>query len=115
MLAQDSLIHATTREIWEAQAASGAYLPPGFDREGFIHCCHPPQLETVFGKHFGNVEVVMLLVIDAARVTPEIKYERAPSAEDDYPHIYGALDVSAVIDTIDIRRDGPTWTIAPDL
>ncbi len=36
MLTQDSLIHATTREIWDVQVPSGSYVPPGFDNEGFI-------------------------------------------------------------------------------
>ena len=65
--------------------------------------------------YFGDAETVTLLVIDAARVVPEIKYEVSPTTGEDYPHIYGPLDVSTVVETIDITRDTPTWTVAVDL
>lgn len=115
MLTQDSLIHATTRELWEAQSASGTYVPPGFEGEGFIHCCHRGQLDRVLRDYFGNAETVTLLIIDATRVVPEIKYEVSPTTGDDYPHIYGPLDVSAVIEAIDVVRDSPTWATPTDL
>ena len=115
MLTHDSLIHATTREIWEVQVPSGSYMPPGFDNEGFIHCCHRGQLERVLRDYFGQAEAVTLLVIDVARVVPEIKYELSPATGEDYPHIYGPIDVATVIEAIDITRGTPTWTVAADL
>ena len=115
MLTQDSLIHATTREIWDKQAPTGSYVPPGFDSEGFIHCCHPAQVDGVLNRYFSEAEAVTLLVVDAARVVPEIKYERAPSIGEDFPHIYGPLDPATVIEAIDITRDGPTWSVPANL
>ena len=112
MLTQGALIHATTRDIYEGQVPSGSYVPPGFEGEGFIHCCHRGQLERVLRDYFGSVEAVTLLVIDAARVTPEIKYELSPSTGEEYPHIYGPLDVATVLEAIDVRRDGATWDVA---
>ena len=115
MLTQDSLIHATTREIWDQAAPSGSYVPPGFDSDGFIHCCHRGQLERVLRDYFGKADAVTLLIIDQARVAAEVKYELSPATGEEYPHIYGPLDRATVIETIDITRGGPTWTVAADL
>jgi uncharacterized protein (DUF952 family) len=115
MLTQDALIHATTRDIWDKQASSGSYVPPGFNSEGFIHCCHPAQADGVLNRYFSEAEAVTLVIIDVARVVPEIKYERSPSTGEDFPHIYGPLDPATVIETIDIKREGPTWNVPTDL
>ena len=115
MLTQDAVIHATTPEDWERQEPSGSYVPPGFDQEGFIHCCHRGQLEQVLRDYFGAAESVLLLVLDPAGVAPQIRYELSPSTGEDYPHIYGPLNVSAVSEAIAITRDGPTWSVSADL
>ena len=97
MESQQHFIHVTTPEAWDAAAAAGAYYPPGFEREGFIHCCHETQLRTVLADHFAGVASVLLLIVDPAKLTARVRYETAPNG-DDYPHIYGAIDLQAVVE-----------------
>ena len=40
---------------------------------------------------------LLLLVIDTDRVTAEIRYEHVPGQVQPYPHIYGPLNVDAVV------------------
>ena len=40
----------------------------------------------------------MLLVIDTERVRPELRYEQVPAQPDPYPHIYGPLNLDAVVE-----------------
>ena len=110
MLSQNALIHVTTRELWEAGAARGSYVPPGFESEGFIHCCTRSQLERVLADHFEAQDAVCLLVLDAAVIKAEVKYERAANG-DDYPHIYGPIEPSAVIETHDAPHRDEGWLL----
>jgi uncharacterized protein (DUF952 family) len=41
----------------------------------------------------------VLLVIDTERDGPELRHERVPGQPDPYPHIYGPLNLDAVIET----------------
>lgn len=109
MLPQDALIHVALPDAWESQRASGRYRPAGFDREGFIHCCHPRQLERVLRDHFKTADEVLLLVLDRALIASEIKYERA--ANDDYPHIYGPIEPIAVLQAIPTKRVDGAWPL----
>ena len=115
MLTQDSLIHVTTRAIWDAQVRSGSYLPPGFKNEGFIHCCYLGQLQRVLRDYFNKSRSITLLVIDQTSVMTKIRYEQSPVSGRYYPHIYSVLHTSAVIEAIDIIRHQPIWTTAIDL
>ena len=50
---------------------------------------------------------LILLVIDDSKVTPEIKYEDAGNGKL-YPHIYGPLNIDAVVKVVDFppKSDG---------
>jgi uncharacterized protein (DUF952 family) len=37
------------------------------------------------------------LVIDAHKLTSELKYELAPSIHENFPHVYGPINLDAVI------------------
>jgi uncharacterized protein (DUF952 family) len=110
MLSQDALIHVTSSEAWENQRSSGRYFPPGFDAEGFIHCCHRSQLERVLGDHFATQDEVLLLVLDSSVITADVRYERAANG-DDYPHIYGPIEPSAVTQVIPASRVNGAWKL----
>jgi uncharacterized protein (DUF952 family) len=47
----------------------------------------------------------VVLVIDSSRISAPIRYEAAEPGGKQYPHIYGALPVSAVTNAIDVSRD----------
>jgi uncharacterized protein (DUF952 family) len=110
MLSQDALIHVTTEDAWEGAAQSGWYLPPGFEAEGFIHCCHRSQLERVLGEHFAGRDDVLLLVLEGSLIAADIRYERAGNGED-YPHIYGPIQPAAVTQSFSAARVNGEWQL----
>jgi uncharacterized protein (DUF952 family) len=59
---------------------------------------------------------LLLLVIDVDRVAEEIRYESVPGQAQPYPHIYGPLNIDAVIRTRPFRPapDGQFSFTAPD-
>ncbi|MDA0798167.1 MAG: DUF952 domain-containing protein [Chloroflexi bacterium] len=110
MLSQDALIHVTTQEAWDSAGGSGRYFPPGFDAEGFIHCCHRSQLERVLSDHFAAQVEVLLLVLEPSQITADIRYERAANG-DDYPHIYGPIQPQAVTQSISAPKVDGEWQL----
>jgi uncharacterized protein (DUF952 family) len=65
--------------------------------EGFIHCSYPSQLEAVLKRYYSDVEKVLILKIDTDKLLSKLVKE--PSTNDEmYPHIYGRLNLSAVVE-----------------
>ncbi len=100
------ILHITTRAQWEAAQSSGAYRGDTLASEGFIHCSRPEQVATVGDRFFRGVHGLVLLVIDRARVAAPVRDE---GADDDlFPHIYGPLNLGAVmrVAPFESRADG---------
>ena len=95
------LFHITTREQWLAAETAGVYRSDSLKTEGFIHCSTIEQVAGVANAKFQGCKGLVLLVIDPALVTAEIRFEDCYDTGRQFPHIYGALPVSAVIDVID--------------
>lgn len=88
------LFHITTEAEWQLARAQGAHRA-SLDREGFIHLSTERQWLAVANRLFAGRTDLLLLVIDEARLRPEVRYERVDG--DDYPHLFGALEVDAII------------------
>ena len=87
------ILHIATRAEWEGAQASGSYTGNTLRTEGFIHCAKPDQLMHVFIKHFPTLVNHVIVEIDSARVSAEIRWEGEPET---FPHIYGPLNLDAV-------------------
>ena len=80
---------------YEAAVALGHYRPASVDEEGFIHASPAAQLTRVANKHYVHEKDVRLLYVDPRRVRSEIRWE--PATGGLYPHIYGPLNLDAVV------------------
>jgi len=90
------IFHLTTLHEWEDAQDKGVYTPPSFEREGFIHCCTEEQLDDVIKRHFQEHENLVKLAIDPTRLTQRLQYDKNEEYQQEYPHIYGALNLEAV-------------------
>ena len=97
------ILHITKITEWEQAKAKGIYYSNTLDSEGFIHCSTTQQIEKTANTFFANQTGLILLCIDAEKVQSEIKYEAV--GEEKFPHIYGALNIDAVIDAIAFPPD----------
>ncbi|MFE4688555.1 DUF952 domain-containing protein [Streptomyces sp. NPDC056749] len=99
----EQLLHLTEEALWEAARTAGTYEMSTKGRtlreEGFIHCSLPHQLPAVaralYGSDTGNLVV---LVIDTGRVQAPVRYEAMEPGGEEFPHIYGPLPASAVVE-----------------
>lgn len=96
----ERIYHITKRELWEAAQPSGEYRAPDLESEGFIHASTAEQVVDVANNRFRARTGLVLLEIEASRVTPEIRFEEAENTRK-YPHIYGPLNLDAVVRAMD--------------
>lgn len=96
------IYHIATRADWERARASGEYTRSTVDKtlaeEGFIHASQAAQVARTANKFYRDVPGdLVLLVIDQARLRAEVRYEHVPGADLPFPHVYGPLNLDAVI------------------
>ena len=91
------IYHIVLPEVWEKFKDKPSYQAESLVTEGFIHCSYPGQLETVLKRYYGGVEKVLILKIDTDKLLSKLVKE--PSTNNEvYPHIYGRLNHSAVVE-----------------
>jgi len=80
---------------YDAAVPSGFYRPATLDADKFIHASPADQLTRVANKYYLDKKDVRLLHIDPSLVKAEIRWE--PATGGLYPHIYGPLNLDAVV------------------
>lgn len=103
----DITFHGTPTDYFDLLDPDAPYIPPDFDRDGFIHCTDGEHrlADTLTAYYGDSTEDWLVLYIDKDRVEAEIRYE---DPERVFPHIYGPLnrDAIAVVCPIMRARDG---------
>ncbi len=102
------IFHIAPKTEWLAAQARGAYLAPSLQSEGFIHCSKAEQVVPVANAFYRGRSGLALLAIDETKLTAELKWEPPAglpaagiSESDFFPHVYGALNLSAVVEVRD--------------
>ncbi len=104
----DPIFHMCRAEEWQAAQAAGSYPGSSQDRaDGFIHFSTGAQLPESAAKHRTGQTGLVLLTVDPDRLGPALKWEPSRGGQL-FPHLYGALPVSAVIrtDPLPLGADG---------
>jgi len=96
------ILHITKREQWEKAMLEGIYRGDTLDSQGFIHCSTSQQTVKVANALFRAQKGLVLLCIATNKVQSEIRYE-GPISEELYPHIYGPLNINAVVKVVDFE------------
>lgn len=111
------LLHITDPETWRQSRAAGEYAMSTRGRtlaeQGFIHCSLPHQVRTIADLVYPDTADLVILVIDTDRLTAPVRYEAAEPGGEQFPHIYGPLGASAVIETVLVSRDATGQLILP--
>jgi len=98
MTATDDRIYIfIAADDYELARQAGSYRAASLAVEGFIHASPRNQLARVANKYYSTASDLRLMHIDPARVAAEIRWE--PAAGSLYPHIYGPLNMDAVVKT----------------
>lgn len=74
----------------------GFYEAVSLAAEGFIHTSKAEQVPGVLERYYKGQNDLLLLHIDETKLTAPLKYELAPSVNEEFPHIYGRLNIDAI-------------------
>jgi len=89
------IYHITDFSTWN-QTKSETYYQ-GDVKDGFIHASTSEQLEATREKYFKGRKQLLLVTIDPVKVNAEIRYEDLLGQGQLHPHIYGVLNLDAVV------------------
>lgn len=95
------IFHIATAADWERAQESGSYTTSTVGRtleeEGFLHASHEHQTADVFERYYRDLgEPLVLLTIDTDLLG--VPWREDPVEDQRFPHIYGPLSPSAVVD-----------------
>lgn len=91
------IYHVVTEANWQKALQQGFYEAESLAKEGFIHTSKAEQVAGVLERYYKNQSNLLLLHIDETKLTAPLKYELAPSINEEFPHIFGRLNVGAVV------------------
>lgn len=98
------IFHIATASDWQAAQESGTYTTSTLGRtlaeEGFIHASRSDQWEGVRAAFYADVvEPLVLLEIETDLLdVPVVEEVPAPGMSETFPHVYGAIPATAVVD-----------------
>jgi len=104
------ILHILSRSDWDLAKGLGDYRPPSLTAEGFIHCSTIAQVIDTANLFYRGQGDLLVLRIDRRKLTAPLKFE-APANSGDarpealFPHLYGPLNLDAVIDAIELPSD----------
>lgn len=98
--------HIVAGAAWERALVVGRYRHPSLAQEGFIHFSTREQIEGTARKHYAGQRDLLLLTIDPQLLDAELRWEPSRGGEL-FPHLYGELAVTAVVDVRPIDPEHP--------
>lgn len=114
MALPDRIFHIATDADWRRTLETGTYTTSTvgrtLDEEGFIHASRRDQVQGVFDRYYAGLgEHLVLLTIDPRRLDAEVRVD--PVGDDTYPHVYGPINRSAVVDVTPLDGHGRPQTL----
>jgi len=91
------IFHITTQADWQEAQRAGDYRADSLSSQGFIHCSTREQILPVAKRYYSGRSDLLLLCIETDRVSAPIRYENLEGGAELFPHIYGALNLDAVV------------------
>ncbi|HYO87551.1 MAG TPA: DUF952 domain-containing protein [Candidatus Limnocylindrales bacterium] len=114
------ILHIIPHAVWEQAQLSPGYRGDTLDAEGFIHFSTPAQVVGVANARFRGHTGLLLLVVDPDRLQSEVRYESpfestSPhEANQQFPHLYGPLNLDAVIRAVSFEPGADGLFSLPD-
>ena len=108
-MATEHVFHLALASDWEDAQAAGDYrvstLGVTLEQEGFLHASFADQWDDVRSRYYADVtEPLVLLEIDPALLDVPLVVETPDGADEAFPHIYGPLPVTAVVEVRPVPR-----------
>ncbi len=99
------IYHIVKKSDWENKESNKFYHPESLEKEGFIHASLRNQILKVADLNYANEDDLLLLQINVNKVKVRIVFEDLYDLHEDYPHIYGELNVNSVSRVFNFTKD----------
>jgi len=96
------IYHIATKKKWDEALLKGYYETDSLAEEGFIHCSTKDQVAGVLERYYVGMKGLLMLKIEKEKVERPLIFELAGSINEVFPHIHGALNLSAVVEVTDV-------------
>lgn len=90
------IYHIVTAPAWAKAQQLGYYEADSLALEGFIHMSKKEQVAGVMERYYKGQSNLLLLHVDEDKLSAPLQYDLAPSVNEEFPHIYGRLNLDAV-------------------
>ena len=109
-----TIMHICRNEEWNEALELGEYKNPSLETEGFIHFSDPEQVLSTANRYYPGQTDLVVLIVDAGLLAAELRYD--PVRETHFPHLYGSLNLSAVVAVKSLTPDeAGQFTVLPVL
>ena len=116
------IFHITSRAAWTEAQAKGEYTAPSLPSEGFIHCSTLSEVLPVANSYYPGQAGLVVLVIDPSILSSSLKWEGPSggtpppgvSEGELFPHIYGPINLNAVVKVFELKADSRGAFTLPD-
>jgi uncharacterized protein (DUF952 family) len=110
-----SIYKICSASAWREAERSGVYRGSADDlRDGFIHFSTATQVAETARKHFFGQKALFLVEVDADVLGAALRWERSRHDEL-FPHLYGELDLGAVVDVRELHARSDGYHDIPEL
>ncbi len=91
------IFHITNQSPWQEAKLGTLYEGDTLPIDGFIHCCLFEQIEGVLLNWFKGKRDLVILESNPEILLSPIKYENLEGGLEVFPHVYGPINLDAVI------------------
>ena len=92
------IYHITTSIEYAKFDDKDYYEAVSLHTEGFIHCSTLNQIKATAERYYSKTPEILVLGIDEQQLTSDLEYELAATMGEEFPHIYGRINKSAIIE-----------------
>jgi len=97
------IVHLCPLTDWRAAQERGDYRAASLEQAGFIHFSRPEQMLQVANYFYQGMTDLVLLWVEPDKLEAELRWEDVEGST--FPHLYGALNLDAVMAVTDFPPD----------
>jgi uncharacterized protein (DUF952 family) len=99
------ILHVTPGSYWQHAKTDYYFYPDSLKKNGYISCATKEQVLGSAQFLYRDKLDQKVLIINPEKVKAQIVYEDTHNTGQTFPHIYGALNLDAIIKVIDFKPD----------
>ncbi|MBQ8830230.1 MAG: DUF952 domain-containing protein [Oscillospiraceae bacterium] len=98
------ILHCMKKATWDERKNKPSWGKRNIE-EGFIHCSTVEYFWRVAPNFIDVEDELVLLCIDEEKLISEVRYEDGDNCGRAYPHVYGLINNSAVINVLPFLKN----------